>query len=575
MFINEYSLYEGTWQSFERMVSRLLLHEGYTGIRLIGQTKDRGADVLANRNNKRWLFQVKHWKNRVGVDVVDRTLESMRLYRADIPVIVALNGFDEKVKEQRKRLLSQQIPLQLWDSKYLLGRAETIRNSRVAVRSPREYQEEVIRELVRTYEDKIDNRGIIVMATGLGKTFVASEAIKRINSLRKIRVMCIAHTNELVYQLERSFWASLTPEQETLVWNGYEKPSRTDLERSPFVFACLNTVYEYLISAGDLPDFDLVFVDECHHVGGQMYNTILEKMNAGKSGGAFLLGVTATPWRPDETDIRDVFGDPIATVDMVTGLKKGFLSNVDYRMYTDNIDWDGLRKLHGKKFSPKQINRSLFITNWDDAVVYELASVWNEHRSPKAIVFCGTIDHALMMKDRINAIGFCNAEAIYSQAIGKKPLDAFERNRILSDFHDGVINVLCAVDILNEGVDVPDVNIIVFQRVTHSRRIFIQQLGRGLRISEDKEKVIVLDFVSDIRRFAAGLNLKTQIEEGQESSLPSKKSVRVQLPNRVSFRKVGGDDPKTESFLRQWLEDIAAVEGAGEDVSILKFPPEL
>ena len=83
-------------------------------------------------------------------------------------------------------------------------------------------------------------------------------------------------------------------------------------------------------------------------------------------------------------------------------------------------------------------------------------------------------------------------------------MEPSERNRILCDFHDGEVQVMCAMNIFNEGIDVPDVNIVVFQRVTHSRRIFIQQLGRGLRLSEVKEKVIVLDFVSDIRRFAAG-----------------------------------------------------------------------
>lgn len=573
MFINDHNLYKGSWQAFERMVSRLLLYEGFTGIRLIGQTKDRGADVLASRNNKRWLFQVKHWKIRVGLDVVDRTLEAMRSYKADVPVIVSLNGFENDVIEQRKRLLSQNIPLQLWDASHLLERVNAIANSTMTFRNPRDYQEEVIESLVRTYQENYYHRGIIVMATGLGKTFVASEAIRRINSLSKKRVFCIAHTNELVYQLERSFWPSLRPDQETLVWNGYEKVSQEDLKRSPFVFSCLNTVFDYLKSGDEIPDFDILFIDECHHVGGQMYNSIIEKMNGGGKGGPFLLGVTATPWRPDETNIREIFGEPLATVDMVTGLKKGFLANVDYRMYTDNIDWEGLRKLHGDKFSPRQINKTLFITNWDDAVVYELASVWKEQRHPKAIVFCGTIDHAITMKERINAIGFCNAEAIYSQMVGKKPMEAFERNKILSAFHDGEVNVLCAVDILNEGIDVPDVNIIVFQRVTHSRRIFVQQLGRGLRISEDKDKVIVLDFVSDIRRFAAGLSLKSQLEEVPAQQL--NQPLRIRLPNQVSFRKVGAEDPKTETFLRQWLDDIAAIEDAGDDTSVLKFPPEL
>ena len=135
---------------------------------------------------------------------------------------------------------------------------------------------------------------------------------------------------------------------------------------------------------------------------------------------------------------------------------------------------------------------------------------WAEQRNPRAIVFCGTIDHARTMAARINAMGFCSAAAIFSQPRSGKALAPYERNRILSDFDDGVIQVV--MDMFNEGVDVPDVNIIVFQRVTHSRRIFIQQLGRGLRLAPGKDRVIVLDFVSDIRRFAAGLELKDGLD---------------------------------------------------------------
>ena len=109
-------------------------------------------------------------------------------------------------------------------------------------------------------------------------------------------------------------------------------------------------------------------------------------------------------------------------------------------------------------------------------------------------------------------------------------------------------------------------------RVRNSRRIFIQQLGRGLRLAPGKEKVIVLDFVSDIRRFAAGLDLKDKLED---SARGRSGAVRVQLPHKVAFRRIGADDPQTETFLRQWLEDVAAVESAGEDASVLKFPPAL
>jgi superfamily II DNA or RNA helicase len=264
-----------------------------------------------------------------------------------------------------------------------------------------------------------------------------------------------------------------------------------------YVFACVDSVHSYLSKKEALPHFDLVLIDECHHAGSNTYESVLTDMAAGFETGPMLIGLTATPWRPDEKHLEDIFGDPVVSVDMVEGLQKGFLSNVDYRMYTDNIDWDALQNLEGKSFSPKQINRTLFIEEWDDSVVYELRRTWNEQTNPRAIVFCGTIEHAQIMCQKLNMLGFCKAEAIYSGSMTN-----YEKNRILSDFSEGLVNVVCAVDIFNEGLDVPDVNILVFQRVTHSRRIFIQQLGRGLRLSPNKEKVIVLDFVSDIRRSA-------------------------------------------------------------------------
>lgn len=571
IFISEEKLRFGTWQAFERVVSRLLAHEGFEGIRLVGQSGDRGADMLAHRAGKRWLFQMKHWRNKVGLDVTDQTLEAMRIYRAQVPVIVALNGFDEKVKEHQRALMSRGIPLQLWDAKTLVTRAEKLPEMCGLFREPRVYQEQAIRSVIQEYHEK-KKKALVVMATGLGKTFVASEIVKRINAMASIRILVIAHTNELIYQIEKSFWPLLSKYQETVVWNGYEQPSQDRLEKADAVFACLNTVADYVQRGYELPDFDLLIIDECHHVGGQMYGSILQNTGAGKDNGPYLLGLTATPWRPDDVDITDYFGNPLVQVDIVTGLKKGFLSNVDYRMYTDNINWEALGTLKGKNFSPRQINRTLFITQWDDEVVYELKRVWQEQKKPRAIVFCGTIDHAVTMRDRINSLGFCNASAIYSQTSTGRTMDPAERNRILCDFQDGAIDVLCAVDILNEGIDVPDVNIIVFQRVTHSRRIFVQQLGRGLRLSKDKDKVIVLDFVSDIRRFAAGIDLKNSLsEDGPTPGNP----IRISLPHKVSFRKVGGEDPQTESFMRQWLEDVAAVEGAGEDTSVLKFPPEL
>ena len=572
MFESQYQIMNNmTWQAFERNLCRLLTYEGYDNVRLVGQTGDHGADVTGNKAGKKWLFQAKHWKKPVGLDVAQETINAVYEYKADIPVIVSSNGFDAAVKSYQSTLLARKIPLQLWDSNTLVSRTKRLPDKTYNTKEPRDYQSPAIDEIVNAYFAGDGNRALVVMATGLGKTFVAAESVRRIRANNPCKVLVCAHTNDLVYQLEKAFWPFLKPSEKTLIWNSYERPTAEMLDGADMTFACVDSVSGWIEAGKELPDYGILLVDECHHVGSSMYDRVFDALSAGKPGGSFALGLTATPWRPDETDLTQYFGEPRVTIDMVTGLNKGFLANVDYRMYTDNINWDALQNVQGHSFSPKQINRTLFINQWDDSVVYTLRDAWSEQPNPRAIVFCGTIEHALIMRDKINTLGFCKAEAIYSGNAGNEyePLSQYKRNRILSDFSDGTVNVVCVVDIFNEGIDVPDVNILVFQRVTHSRRIFIQQLGRGLRISEGKDKVIVLDFVSDIRRFAAGIALKDAVTPHDTQP------VRIDIPNKVTFMKVGGEDPESESFLRQWLNDVAAIEDSDEDASVLRFPPLL
>lgn len=572
MFESQYQIMNNmTWQAFERNLCRLLTYEGYDNVRLVGQTGDHGADVTGNKAGKKWLFQAKHWKKPVGLDVAQETINAVYEYKADIPVIVSSNGFDAAVKSYQSTLLARKIPLQLWDSNTLVSRTKRLPDKTYNTKEPRDYQSPAIDEIVNAYFAGDGNRALVVMATGLGKTFVAAESVRRIRANNPCKVLVCAHTNDLVYQLEKAFWPFLKPSEKTLIWNSYERPTAEMLDGADMTFACVDSVSGWIEAGKELPDYGILLVDECHHVGSSMYDRVFDALSAGKPGGSFALGLTATPWRPDETDLTQYFGEPRVTIDMVTGLNKGFLANVDYRMYTDNINWDALQNVQGHSFSPKQINRTLFINQWDDSVVYTLRDAWSEQPNPRAIVFCGTIEHALIMRDKINTLGFCKAEAIYSGNAGNEyePLSQYKRNRILSDFSDGTVNVVCVVDIFNEGIDVPDVNILVFQRVTHSRRIFIQQLGRGLRISEGKDKVIVLDFVSDIRRFAAGIALKDAVTPHDTQP------VRIDIPNKVTFMEVGGEDPESESFLRQWLDDVAAIEDSDEDASVLRFPPLL
>lgn len=572
-FLSQLSIAATSWQGFERLVSRLLIAEGMEYVALVGRSGDGGADVLAIKKGRRWLFQVKRTASQVGPEVLDRTIAATRSYQADIPVIVSRNGFTPAAMRQRAELAPQGINVQLWDARTLVGRAERLPPDPISATNAERYQlhnyqKQAVEGIVSAWLRMRQGNALVVLATGLGKTFVAAEAARRIaQNQGRIRFLAVAHTNEIVYQLERSFWPFLGPSQSTVIVNGVERPDWTDLSHFDAAFATRDTLAAAVSSGVDLPEFDLVIVDECHHLGADTYEMVLDALGAGREGGPFLVGLTATPWRPNGEGLDTRFDPPVVSIDLIQGLNDGFLTNVDYRMFTDNVDWEQLRTLKADKLTPRGMNRTLFINEWDEGVVRQTHSAWLElGERARGIVFCGTVEHAEIMASKINALGFTHARPIYSRSSKGVVMGPIERNRLLWDFADGKIGILCSVDVLNEGVDVPDVNLVVFQRVTHSRRIFVQQLGRGLRIAPHKTKVIVLDFVSDVRRFAAGLDLQRGLRRTEGP-------VRVNLRSAVTFLRANREDEEGATFLKEWLGDLQEVEDAGEDVSVLRFPP--
>jgi superfamily II DNA or RNA helicase len=565
-FINEELFSHGSWQALERAVARMMQHGSFQDVKLVGRTGDKGADIIASKFGKRHVVQVKFRSSgSIRSEVVDDILEAVKWYRAEVPIVATNRIFNESVHRRQVELHASGIPLQLWDSHKLKREWDSLPESSRYLKSPRSYQEAPINNMVNCFTSGDKNSGIIVMATGLGKTFVVASAIREL--LRKVpekisRILVLAHTNELVYQLERSFWPFLLKNHTTAVWNGYEKGN---LDSSLITFACIASVANEIEKYRGLSlDYDIIIIDEAHHAGSSTYRNLVERTRAGLLQGPFLLGMTATPWRSDEHELEDIFDEKLCNIDIVQGMANGYLANVDYRMHVDNVDWENLSQT--MDVTPKALNRTLFIHEWDDAVINALQKTWHKTQNPKAIVFCSTIDHAFTMRDRINATGFARAAVMYSGIFNGRKMSPVERSVTMCDFTDGIVGVMCAVDIFNEGIDVPDVNILVFQRVTHSRRIFVQQLGRGLRISSGKDKVIVLDFVSDIRRFAAGLDLKNKL-----GSTPR----YLRLGNPVKFVNQTGEDPRAESFLREWLKDVAAIQDAEDDDHILTFPPDL
>ena len=575
-----------TWQGLERLSQRLLTLKGFTHVWHVGQSGDGGADVVALRPNLaggediRWLVQVKKLRRPVGEEVVMETVKARHKYGARIAVIVSSGGFTASARLLREKLRNDDVYIELWDAPLIDAMGRELEKTPPVFAGEsglqlRDYQSIAIERVVDGYLDRTTRSALVVLATGLGKTVTAGEAVRRIRaqSNRNIRVLVLAHTIDLVRQLERAFWPFMTPDEATCVVGGGERPeSFDDLRKYSYVFAVKDAVYEH--QAKELfPNeiFDLVVVDECHHLGASEYELILDNLGIGTPGGPFLIGLTATPFRPDGQDLSHRFGEPVISIDLARGLRGGFLAEVDYRMFTDNIDWEGLRGEQGDRYTPDKINRTLFITEWDDGVIERVAEAWTELESPRrGIVFCGTVAYAEIMARKINQLGFARAEAISSKGEDGKKLSPVERSQKLWDFAAGKTEILCACDLLNEGIDVPDVNLVVFQRVTHSRRIFVQQLGRGLRLSKTKKKVIVLDFVNDIRRFAEGLSLGRALD----SDGPRPGDARtISIRSKVSFRRATKEDLDAKDFLTLWLGDLDAVAEANGDMSILNFPP--
>ncbi|MBA2740823.1 MAG: hypothetical protein H0U46_02295 [Actinobacteria bacterium] len=247
---------------------------------------------------------------------------------------------------------------------------------------------------------------------------------------------------------------------------------------------------------------------------------------------------------------------PVFKMGIAEGMAEGFLSQVDYRLFIDKIDWDVVRETSEYGLTLSDLNHRLFLPQRDQAVIDGLHEAWGCTRSPRAVVFCRSINHAEEFAQLLRESGWRRAECVNSRQSRR------ERNILMSEFRDGRVPIVTTVDLLNEGVDVPDVNIIGFLRVTHSRRIFVQQLGRGLRLRDGKERVTVLDYVSDIRRIKATLDLKRALEQ-----LPDDEIERVLLHgSEITF-----SNPQIGSFLEEWLKDAASLEDEDEEVR-LEFP---
>ena len=536
------------WKGLERAIARLMGHLGWKDITVIGGAGDRGGDVLATRAEgnqiKGWVVQSKavSGDRYIGPQAINEAINALSFYETNIAAVATNGEFTRTAVQRQQQLASTGYTLKLWNGTFLKSLIDQMPDDHAAFRKLRPYQDDIVGKVISSY-DAGQKRAFYIVATGLGKTVIAATIARHLweRGCRRILVLC--HATDLALQLEQGFWPQITKGVPTSVFFDGLPPRNTE----GISFGLYQSLYGYL--PGIEPDqFDVVIVDEAHHALAHGFRTCLEHLQP-----KFLVGMTATPWRGDGQSLTTIFGEPVAKVSLVDGMAMGYLSKVDYRILCDNVDWDNMQSMSEQNLSIRDLNKRLFLPQRDEAVISKLKDAMREVDNPRIAIFSPSIEHSNRFADMLSAAG------VPCAALSK--VDKAERRRRLLAFASGTYQAVCAVDVMNEGIDIPDVNILVFLRATHSRRIFVQQLGRGLRLSEGKEKVIVLDFVSDIRRMTEMIEMNN---EGKAKG--AAQEVLYLQEGFVSF-----SDARVETFVNMWLEDVADLSGSDDEVK-LKFP---
>jgi superfamily II DNA or RNA helicase/HKD family nuclease len=322
--------------------------------------------------------------------------------------------------------------------------------------------------------DNGQTKALIISATGTGKTFLSAFDVKQFNPKR---LLFIVHRFNIAESAMKSF-KKIMPMRTAGLYSGMERNDQAD-----FIFSTIQTISKKEHLNKFNPDhFDYIIVDETHRVAGETYNSALEYFKP-----KFLLGMTATPERSDSQDIYRHFDYNIACdIRLNQALKEEMLCPFHYYGVTDLFindqpisDVTKIRQLEREELAKRIIEKSEYY-NSDTGKI-------------KCLVFCSKIETATALASEFNKFGKPSIALIGSSS------DEARSNAIteIQKDSDETIQYIFTVDIFNEGVDIPKINQIILLRPTESAIIFIQQLGRGLRVSENKEYLTVIDFIGN------------------------------------------------------------------------------
>ena len=437
------------------------------------------------------------------------------------------NEFEYYSEEQKERLARA-----LKAEKYFDNNSAEIYTMDIA---PYSYQQEILDKLDAERKVRGYNRNLIVAATGTGKTVISALDYKRFcrqNSDKPCRLLFVAHREEILKQSMYTFRAVLKDANFGEMFVGNYKPESIDN-----LFMSIQTFNSQSFTDKTSPDFyDYIIVDEFHHAAAPTYQKLLSYYNP-----HILLGLTATPERMDGKSILPYFNNRIAAeIRLPEAIDRKLLCPFQYFGVTDSVDLDNLTWAAGG-YDKGELSRiytlsGMIANRRADLVISSLLKYVTDIDDVKGLGFCVTVEHAIFMSD------YFNAHSIPSMYLtGYSPDE--ERKEAKNRLVKGDVRFIFVVDIYNEGVDIPEVNTVLFLRPTESLTVFLQQLGRGLRLSEDKECLTVLDFIGQANKkynfedkFAALLSNTTRgvTREIRDGFISLPKGCYIQLEKKAA-----------------------------------------
>ena len=444
---------------------------------------DGGVDIFAKKGDKKFAIEVKQRAPGTNVDVkaLNQLVTGARLVNVQNLILVTNSYFTLEVIGRALRLGVELIDRDKLQSLFIEKHSEIGRRIK-----PRVYQQSVIDECVKLYEAG-KRRILIEMATGLGKTYTAACLIKQLieKDSKAPKVLFIVHQVEILLQSITSFKNvfGVGNFSFSACFDGAE-PENTD-----FIFATFDTIFIKMHSI-DTNSYDFVIVDEAHHVPARTYAAVINNLSP-----KLLVGLTATPYRFDNKNVLDFFGGEIGHVgkyDLAWGLKHKKLAFPKYFVLLDDLDPAMIKQLKSG-LSIQDIDRYLFLHKKDEEVVRIIEETIESKQieNVRGIVFCRSINH---MKHFIQFFPAGSATLAHSK------MSQDQKRRNIRSFREGGYRYILTCDLFNEGIDIPEANLLIFLRRTGSRTIWLQQLGRGLRKTKNKDYVHVLDFVGSLER---------------------------------------------------------------------------